>query len=144
MSTVLEYIELKPPTPPATWGGVHPAPVYYYSHKDKKEYLLVFPHYGNDPCIHKYDIANNSWSHNIGYDELKFEGHRLTIDHETNTLYAVGLGVFDEEIKSNLRMLRLFAVDPILESLYNFDIHHPLLQNYFPYFALLVFLEMFH
>ena len=70
MSTVLECIELELPTPPETWGGVHPEPVYYYSHKNKKEYLLVLPHYVNDPSIHKYDIANNSWSHDNGYNGL--------------------------------------------------------------------------
>ena len=98
MSTVLEHIELKPPVTRSTWGGEHPDPEYYYSHKDRKEYLLIFPHFGNSSFIHKYDIADNLWTNDISYNDLNIQNHDTTIDYETNTLYLLGeytFAIFD-------------------------------------------------
>ena len=93
MSNV-KYLDLEPPTQPAKWGGVHPDPVYYYSDKDKKEYLLVFPRSDNDSCFHKYDIAGNSWSNDADYNDFQIKNHDIVIDNETNTLYILGWRCF--------------------------------------------------
>ena len=96
MSNELQYLDLEPPTQPGKWGEFHPDPVYYYNIKNKKEYLLVFPHCDDDSSIHKYDIAENSWSNNTDYRDFKMKDHDVVIDNETNTLYTLGSKCFNK------------------------------------------------
>ena len=41
---------------------------------------MVFPHFKNTSFIHKYDIADDSWTHHIGYGGLKLFDPQITID----------------------------------------------------------------
>ena len=100
----LQHINLKPAE---QWGGFHPDPLYYYSKKDGKQYLVVLPHYRNSQCIHKYDVINNSWSSDISYGRLQLSGHKAAINNWSNKLYTLGphsFGIFDLEQNSwNIR-----------------------------------------
>ena len=51
--------------------------------------------------MHKYDIANNSWTRNASYEDLKFQHHDVSIDNETNTLYALGTVVLQYLMLNN-------------------------------------------
>eukprot|EP01083_Nonionella_stella_P254744 875078_1 len=74
------------PAPKTKYGC--PDPIYYYSKKEDKEYIILTPHiYDTNKCF-KYDIVEDEWIHFATYPQgLKPECHTSTMDEENDLLY---------------------------------------------------------
>ena len=118
---------------PPKLPGNHPKPIYYYDEVEKKEYLILTPHFYNKTDVYKYDIINNKYSILCSYPEgLEPNCHGTFLMPNTNKLYFYGgfrfespkIGILDLQtlewdVLSNDGIYKFKKIDTV--SFYNHD-----------------------
>eukprot|EP01083_Nonionella_stella_P314281 1131636_1 len=72
-----------------------PNPLYYYSKKEDKEYIILTPDIRDTNKCFKYDIVEDEWVHFATYPQgLTPQCHTSTMDEENDLLYLTH-GLYD-------------------------------------------------